>query len=463
MITPMKEWIREGLRAGLFLRPRVAGLVPRPRELVLLFLLTAAVEIALGRLEVPGPASFNLRAWLAPWWGVAASVLLVWALLWGLPTPHDGPRLRGVPAWFALWLMAAIPPTLVSQGLSILQARESLPPPFVQSPLLAWATYLGLWAWTLGIALRMGWHFSMDRRRLAALGAGLLAIFALSAWQFPDRPWASEEPVAEVQPRLILSQESIEAQQAVWQQAVARLAPQRAGVADVYGLVFAPYAPEDVFLRESTLVADVLAQRFDAQGRVLQLVNHATTAATLPWATPLNLKRSVDAIAERMDREQDVLVVYLTSHGASNFQLAAAHSPLQVESLSPSDLRRALDEAGIRHRVLLISACYSGGWIGPLASDDSLVMTAAAADRTSYGCGTRSELTFFGRALFDEQLRKTHSFEAAYAAAVPVIAQREKEADKPDGPSNPQISVGERIRPVLRALEQRLGGLPVKP
>jgi len=112
---------------------------------------------------------------------------------------------------------------------------------------------------------------------------------------------------------------------------------------------------------------------------------------------------------------------------------------------------------GIQNRVLAISACYSGGWITPLASDTSLVMTAADATHTSYGCGHRSELTFFGRALFDEQLRQAHSFTEAFKRMLPVIAEREQQAQKPDGPSNPQISVGARVGPVLSALEQRLG------
>jgi hypothetical protein len=87
-------------------------------------------------------------------------------------------------------------------------------------------------------------------------------------------------------------------------------------------------------------------------------------------------------------------------------------------------------------------------------------MTAADATHTSYGCGSLSELTFFGRAMFDEQLRKTHSFEQAFARAVPLIQQREIDADKEDGFSNPQIRVGANIGPVLRALEQRLAALP---
>jgi len=225
---------------------------------------------------------------------------------------------------------------------------------------------------------------------------------------------------------------------------------------DVYALVFAPYAEEDVFLRESTMVAAVLSERFDASGRLLQLVNHADTAQQFPWATPRNLERAVQALAERMDSAEDVLVVYMTSHGANDHRLAASHGSLQVEPISPGELRRALDNAGVRHRVIAVSACYSGGWLGPLESSTTLMMTAADATHTSYGCGRLSPLTFFGRAVFDEQLRKTHSFEQAFAAAVPVIAQREKEAGKSDGFSNPQISVGEAIRPVLRTLEQRL-------
>jgi hypothetical protein len=124
--------------------------------------------------------------------------------------------------------------------------------------------------------------------------------------------------------------------------------------------------------------------------------------------------------------------------------------------VTPAGLRAALDKAGVRNRVIAVSACFAGGWIGPLASDGTLIMTAADATHTSYGCGRRSELTFFGRAVFDEQFRKTRSFEEAFAKAVPVIQQREIDAGKKDGFSNPQISVGEKIRPVLAALQGRL-------
>jgi Peptidase C13 family len=452
---PLHAWLREGVRAGFLLRPRVVSEQPTPIQIALLVLILSVIEIGLARLEIAGPAEFDVRGWLAPWWSTGAMLLLAW---WGLSSAPAHERPAGLAPWLALWLAAVLPANLVAQLLGIAQSHEALPLLLSTSAWAAWAVYLALWAWTVAAVLRLFGHFGVPRARMGVLALGMVALFGLTAWQFPDRPWQMDLSQAsqEQRPRLQLSQDVFEEQQALWQKTVAALAPERAGVIDVYGLVFSPYDDEDVFLRESSMVAELLAERFDARGRVVHLANHPLTARTHPWATPANLERAVEALAARMDRENDVLVVYLTSHGAKDFKLAAVNGPLQVDPLSPGELRRALDNAGIRNRVIAVSACYSGGWIGPLASDTTLMMTAADAHHTSYGCGRRSELTFFGRALFDEQLRTTHSFEQAFAAAVPVIRRREIEARKDDGFSNPQISVGVKIRPVLRELEQRL-------
>lgn len=454
------KWLIEGLRAGVFLRPRVSG-SPLPMQLVGIALLAAAIELALARLEIDGAASFNLRAWLAPWWSTGVLVVLAWwAVQPAAAMELEPQRPAGVAAWMMLWMGAMLPATLVGQALSILQARGQLPA-FLQGGWMAWAVYVGMYAWALTVAVRLARLFGAPPLRAGVLAGGLLTVLAITAWQFEERPWYAERPPGDG-PKFELSQDAFESQQALWRQTVSQLAPERAGVVDVYGLVFAPYAPEDVFLRESAMVAGVLASRFDAQGRVLHLINNAATATTHPWATRQNLERAIEAIGARMDRDRDVLVVYMTSHGASDFKLAAYHWPLAVEPVSPGELRAALDKAGIRHRVIAVSACYSGGWVGPLAGPGTLVMTAADERNTSYGCGRLSPLTFFGRALFDEELRKTHSFEKAFAAAVPVIKKREEEGGKPDGFSNPQISVGAAIAPVLKELETRLEALPTK-
>jgi len=463
---PLRRWLLEGLRAGVFLKPRVAGHTPTPLQVLVLTILVLALELALSRLEVQGPARLDLQAWLSGWWTAGLFLGLAW---WALPArgagPDDAPveRLTGVAACFVLWLLSSLPATVVYQGWIAAFAQGWVNSSAFSSPWVYWGFFWVFVAWGMGTALVLVWRFAGWTLRAAVFALALLAATGLMLWQFEARTWQQDYAArgdSDERPRLHLSQQTFEAQQALWEKTMAAVAHERPGVTDVYALVFAPYAAEDVFLRESTMVSRVLAERFDAEGRVVQLVNHAATGQTHLWATTLNMERAIDAIAQRMDRNNDLLVVYMTSHGASDFKLAAANWPLEVPPVTPNELREALDRSGIRHRVIAISACYSGGWADALAGDNTLVMTAADATHTSYGCGRRSELTFFGRALFDEELRKTHSFEQAFARSVPLIKQREIDAGKEDGFSNPQIRVGAGIAPVLRALEKRLDALP---
>jgi hypothetical protein len=449
------RWIAEGLRASIMLAPRTAG-SPSPWQLIVIVLIPSLLMLGLERLQIAGPASFDAATELNTYWAFAITLWVGWLTL------SRGRATATLSGWFALATWAAVPWSLLMGCMSLAYFRGWLPAA-LSTPSAFWTVYGGLLGIAFVAGVRLMARYVPRQAWLTLFMPGMLAITALGIWdgmQEQERVWqpdTSAAAAAPERPRLHLTQEIFEAQQAVWQRAIDGIAPRHGSEAQVYGLVFAPYASEDVFLRESAMVASLLEERFDARGRVLRLINHATTPQELPWATPLNLRRAVQAMAERMDREQDVLVIYMTSHGANDFRLASFHGPLTVPWLTPKELREALDAAGIRHRVIAISACYSGGWIEPLATEHSLVMTAADAQHTSYGCGHRSELTFFGRAVFDEALRKTHSFEAAFAEAVQVIKQREIEAGKEDGFSNPQIHVGAGIRPVLDQLSQRLG------
>lgn len=458
---PLGIWVREGLRAAFFRAPRTGAAEPTPWQLLALVALNAAVLVGVARTLVQGPAEFSVQGWLFPQW---TTLLLLWFAWWAMahPRQQNGALSGGVPAWFGLTLLAPLPSGILLYGLSGWAAWK---PSFWAAgywPWVFWSFYALFMVWWLGALTVLAGRFIGAWRRTVAFGTALVATFGVATWQFPDlQPWtpAAQERAdgeAAEPARLRLTQEIFEAQQALWPQQLQAIAPERPGVVDVYALVFAPYASEEVFRRESTMVSSVLKERFDAEGRVLHLLNHAETAATHLWATPQNLQRAVAALAERMDRENDVLVIYMTSHGARNHALAAWHWPLEVEPSTPEMLRAALDGAQIRNRVIVVSACYSGGWIEPLTTDSTLIMTAADATHTSYGCGNKSELTFFGRAVFNEQLRQTHSFTDAFAKAVPLIQRREIEAGKADGFSNPQIHVGPQIEPVLKALEQRL-------
>ncbi len=336
---------------------------------------------------------------------------------------------------------------------------------------MQWLIYLAPPVVVLFIQFLFFWRAS-DRRVPAMLSVVVLMAIATGlgisthATQFwypvQERSEISDDDTESKSPEI--SQEVFEEQAALLNKKLTDIQAQRPGIVDLYSLSFAPYGEENVFLNETSMVTQVMANRFDAVGRSLQLANNPGTINSLPWATPLNLQRAIQHMAKRMDVNEDILFLHMSSHGANDGELSAGMWPLSVKSVTPEDLKGWLDEAGIKYRVISISACYAGNWVAPLSDANSLVMTASDADHTSYGCGSKSDLTFFGRAMYDEQLRnKTLSFEAAHAAARPIIKQREEEAGKSDGYSNPQIAVGEEIRGRLKLLEQRLQTLkPVK-
>jgi hypothetical protein len=453
------RWIVEGWRCAFLLKPLTDGARPTPFQFAVLFLVYELLSIGLERLLVEGSAEFLWRYWLLRWWSLPFTLWMSWAALYLGAKRATQAELAGLASWFILACWAKAPAIIASHFLYIALARNgwSLPEHWVQwSHTVSWGiVYLWVFAFSFRLALRF-----IASRHLAAAFVALTMLFAVQnefhwpLWRTTDEPDDDDRSFAS----LDLTQALFEKQQALWEKQTLALLPEREKTLDVYALIFAPYAREEVFQRESAMVADVLRRRFDADGRLLLLLNNPKTGETLPWATPENLGRGIDALARRMDRENDVLIVYMTSHGAKSASLSANNWPLNVPSVSAAMLREMLDASGVRNRIVIISACYAGSWIPALAGDSTLVMTASDSENTSYGCGNFSELTFFGRALFDEQLRRTHSLQAAFDQARIDIKQREQETGKQDY-SNPQISVGVNIAPVLDALEKRLDGL----
>jgi hypothetical protein len=451
--------MREGASTALFRSPRWEGLATGPGIVAALVLLILGQTVTFQRLYVEEPARFYWQAVAAGWLPFALLPFFALLVRGAGPTGRPG----------AAPDMAVLVTLLLAQNVWLNFAIGLCFAGLLFSGSEDWAVrYLGTWGawilWAIPVTLaalaqlRLLARGGRGRRWPLALAAGMMGgVVALGvAARQPDfwYPEKQEAGSAEASPRFLkLTAELMEAQPVLLSRQLAALAPQRPGQADMYALTYAPFG-DDVFRRESQMVAEVMSQRFGAAGRTLQLVNHVDTADTLPWATTVNLQRAIRSVARTMDKDEDVLFVYLTSHGARDGQLAAEFWPFELTELTPAMLRKWLDEAGIRHRVVAVSACYSGSWIPALAGDATMVLTAADADHTSYGCGYRSELTFFGRAMFDEQLRsRTFSFEQAHAAAREVIRQREIEAGKDDGYSNPQLSAGAAIRAKLAAFQ----------
>lgn len=236
--------------------------------------------------------------------------------------------------------------------------------------------------------------------------------------------------------------------------ALDRLQPQRPGLVDLYALVVAGDGAEEVFRREAQAVRQALDERLGTAGRSAALVNHHSAAR--PEATLRSLAYALQAIAKRMDVEEDVLLLHLTSHGAPrSHELLLRHPATPLYGLTPLYLRSLLDEAGVRHRVIVVSACYSGGFVAPLATGDTMLVTAASHDRPSYGCGSDSRITDFSRALYLQALKQTRSLREAARLALDIVRADEQAARQT--PSNPQLRTGSAIDARLRILERQLG------
>ena len=217
---------------------------------------------------------------------------------------------------------------------------------------------------------------------------------------------------------------------------------------DLYLITFAGHGQQNVFYSETEKAKEQLLPRFTSPQYSLSLVNNAKTTQEIPLATTTNLRYALANVSQKMDLENDILFLFLTSHGSRSHRLSVNLPGASLRGLSAEVLAQMLDETRIRWRVVVVSACYSGGFIPPLQNENSLIISSARNDRTSFGCSNDATLTYFGRAFFDEALPASADFESAFYTARKLVASRERK-DKYE-PSEPQIHVGSAIEQKLR-------------
>jgi hypothetical protein len=241
------------------------------------------------------------------------------------------------------------------------------------------------------------------------------------------------------------------AQPALMDEAIARLAPQTRGETDVYAIGIAGWAEQDVFIKELEGALAAVGKVLPVRDRTLRLVNHVDTVEKTPVALRANFAAAVRAVARKMDRDEDVLLLFMTSHGSPD-GVALQLPGLFSADLAPEDVAAVLDREGIKNRIVVVSACYSGVFVKPLANDNTIVVTAADEKSSSFGCSNEREWTYFGDAFFGRNLRPDVSIEEAFLNAKVTIGQWEAA----DGltPSNPQGHFG----PALMAKLARVYG-----
>ncbi len=403
--------------------------------------------------------------------------------------------LLGSLALAALWLVAerwpfGAGPGFVALGMPVLAgfAVGGLLGSWEDAPRYAFAfVVLGIVATSVPILLRLAWRTDtlgglaeiiaglwmvlaairliassaaqvLPRRRLAAmaavavlfpLGANLYALEAALAERLIPETGASSaakldyEALWTAQPKLLA-------------QSTAALPPKRGRAPRVFTVSIAAGGSQAIFGREAEAMRDLFARRLGKGAPGLLLSNGAAHHAKVPLANRDNVSATLNAIGERFDPARDMLVVYLTAHGGPD---AALQTDLpDMFGLKPIDapfLAEALGKARIARRIVIVSACFSGTWIGPLASPDTIVLTASSATRTSFGCDDRRQYTVFGAALLEGSLGKGASWQEAFDRLQTEIIEQEAKFGIP--PSLPMSSVGTRMEAVWNAPLGRAG------
>ena len=301
--------------------------------------------------------------------------------------------------------------------------------------------------WIFGNQLRWSWI----ERVLIMLGA----FAVLSVWQKN----VQSEPIFvsdTIEP--VVTEAALYAQPQLLSTMLDQISPERPNIHDWYFLGVAGHGEQDVFRSEIALTKDLFDTQFGTVGRSAELINNTNTMAALPVASKTSIEKAIFHIAKKMNVQEDVLFLTLTSHGGDKL-LEMSNPPLALDNVDAPWLRQTLDKSGIKWRVIVVSACYSGSFIEDLNSPTTLIITASAADKTSFGCSNEAEYTYFGQAFFAESLPKYRRFQSAFAAAKQRITAREKAMGFE--PSEPQFVIGDTMKIALPDFEKTLTPTPM--
>lgn len=207
-------------------------------------------------------------------------------------------------------------------------------------------------------------------------------------------------------------------------------------------LIFAGFAmhSQSKAFRNDVLSAEKVALAIDSSAVVFKLNNPALGQdADWPYATAENIEQVLKKIGS-LARPQDKVMLLLATHGNVN-ALAINFSNQNYPFLNAVFLNRTMANLRGKPLMVVMSACHSGSFLAPLAGPSRIVIAAAAADRSSFGCNFQSTNTYFIDALFNQTAPRELSITQMMDKAKIDVDQREKK-QKLSPPSLPDMSVG---------------------
>jgi hypothetical protein len=402
---------------------------------------------------------------------MSLSWLAAWVVIdWWQRQPQPQFSVEGIPvlAWYALGILGlaallrwrSIPRP--AMGATIVLAAGAAPLPLLLVSVMA--AYLTLpWFWCTSAAVAVYLLVYLARGLRAVTGrsqrvpAVIGVVFVIAFIWASDRVdaipdvWNPRDADAAVSEATLADRESALFEQADRIDAALEHVDRDASASpQAFFLGFAGVGDEKVFAHEIELASRVVGERYRTGERQLSLVNDERHLDGAPLASVSGLDYALQGLASRMQLDRDVLFLAISSHGSQDPAIAVANSQFPLIDLTPADLAGALHDAGIKWRVIIISACYAGGFINALRDPQTIILTAAAADRSSFGCSNDRDLTYFGEAFYRDALPGANSLRSAFDAAKQALAERERREHVT--PSNPQAYFGAEMEAKLAAM-----------
>lgn len=429
------------LRLAFTLRLDTRRLVGRDATIALLGAAALGVWLLLGRVKAVAP----LRLDLSGLTGIAACACAAIALAWLLARFANPP----LPVRRTMWLVAGYLPAAAACGW-LLNAPMSRPKIIAVAAVFAVHAMLYFFFGLRALAGATPWRaFGSWVAAVAALVV-LAQVVPLKAGFWTPRLTTAQ--IASYQESERRAEALLYAQSERIDAALAAIAGPGTPGPNVYFVGFAGFGDQRVFAQEIALAADRVHQRYGTSDRSMLLINDSRDLDEHPLASRSALSRALKGIAARMDRDNDVLFLALSSHGKRDPYLLVTNGALPLDKLTPDALADVLAESRIRWKVLVISACYSGAFIEHLRDEHTAIITAAAPGKPSFGCNDRRELTYFGEAFYRDALPRAGSLRAAFDAAAADIAGRERREGLV--PSEPRAYFGTAIERKLLELER---------
>ena len=436
--------LKSNQRAGvwLFLGSRKSLQIVRPSILQLIFwgALGACANSLFSWLVAGDGGEFNKQGLVSyALWPFIALIVGIF-----LSQRTNNPRLMLVPA--LLWLVLDTHIALIQSLIQYLGSLDLLPNftydylPFVFMVLFVWQSLAVVWVF----ARELKWPW-WERALIM-----LATLFTLIVWQMSvkDQPiWK----VDEVAPTI--SEQAFYSQSRLLNHSLEQIQFGEYSDTHWYFMGVAGVSYQDVFKYEIERIKEQFDTRFGTYGRSIELINNPETRTEVPIASKTSMQLALQRIGSQMNRESDVLFLYMTSHGLPN-QFEMENDPIDLDDVDPKWLREVLDKSGIRWKVIVISSCYSGSFVPALQSPDTLIITASAADRSSFGCSNEADYTYFGRAFFDQAMRENNSLKGAFDEASATVSKWEQAQGFEA--SEPQWVIGKNMELMLPQLEQRL-------